>query len=189
MMITEPQTTAIDPLVHLAIDMHVDQQNRVQSVLVHERPFLGDLQLDSDPDDPALLIAIGEMMGLRQPLSASRISFLNHFAILWLDTAHWLIIQAPGELNALPQLLKQTFGADMTLSETAEGLTVQLNQAALDYLEHSANTRSFQHENNMQRLLKAQQPIQVMCAGQQSNYEVLVRKGCAQALWQWLKPH
>jgi sarcosine oxidase gamma subunit len=180
----------INPLVHLTIGTHVNQENRLQSIVVHERSFIGDLQLDSDPDDPALLIAVGEMMGVKQPLSACRITCLGHMVILWLDHTRWLILRSPGEQNSLSHLLTLSWGNDIQLSYHEGKLTARLNNAALTYLLNSANTQELSTNSTLYREKSMDclqhNAIQIFSVEAADNYEILVRKSCADTLLKWL---
>lgn len=180
----------MNPLVHITIGTHVNQENRLQSIVVHERSFIGELQLDSDPDDTALLIAVGDMLGVKQPLSACRISCFGQLVILWLDHNRWLILRSPGEQAPLEQLLVEIWGQDITLNEHDNKLTARLNEAALIYLLNSSNTQEFRTDSTDYRqasLEKLQQgDIQIQSVEAADNYEILVRKSCADTLLKWL---
>ncbi|SFG06297.1 sarcosine oxidase subunit gamma family protein [Neptunomonas qingdaonensis] len=184
------QRLSINPLVHITIGTHVNQENRLQSIVVHERSFIGNLQLDSDPDDLALLIAVGEMLGVKQPLSACRISCLGPLAILWLDHSRWLVLRSPGEQATLSELLIQTWGNDLTLTENEGQLSARLNTAALSYLLNSGNTQDFHLNSDLYRAQSLEclqhNPIQILSVETPDNYEVLVRKSCADTLLNWL---
>lgn len=181
----------INPLVHITIGTHVNQKNRLQSIVVHERSFIGDLQLDSDPDDPALLIAVGEMLGVKQPFSACRITCLGPLAILWLDHNRWLILRLPGEQASISELLMQTWGNDAVISDNDGQLSVRLNSTALSYLLNSDNTREFRGDGNLYREQSLNflqdNPIQILSVESTDNYEILLRKSCADMLLKWLK--
>ncbi len=179
-----------NPLVHITIGTHVNQENRLQSIVVHERSFIGDLQLDSDPDDLALLIAVGEMLGVKQPLSACRISCLGSLAILWLDHNRWLVLRSPGEQATLSELLVQIWGKDLTLLENEGQLSARLNTAALSYLLNSGNTQDFRQNSDLYRAQSRDclqhNPIQILSVETADDYEILVRKSCADTLLKWL---
>lgn len=184
-------TLPTNPLVHITIGTHVNQENRLQSIVVHERSFIGNLQLDSDPDDPALLIAVGEMLGVKQPLSACRISCLGQLSILWLDHNRWLILRSPGEQSSISQLLIQIWGKDITLVTDDKGqLTAHLNIAALNYLLSSENTQDFHQNSKAYRETSLhflqKNPIRILSLETTDNYEILVRKRCADTLLEWL---
>lgn len=181
---------SINPLVHLTIGTHVNQENRLESIVIHERSFIGELQLDSDPDDPALLIAVGEMLGVKQPLSACRISCLGQLAILWLDHHRWLILRSPGEQTSISQLLAQIWGKDITLFDNDGKLNARLNDAALNYLLNSNNTQEFRdnssHYREQSLNFLQQHPIQILSVETSGDYEILIRKSCADILLKWL---
>lgn len=186
----EQNSKSADTIVHLAIGTHVDKQNRMQSILVKERPFIGELELDTNPDDPALLIAVGEMLGVKQPLSATRITCLGSMAILWLNNKRWLVLRAPGSRENLSDVLSQHFGSDIRLEESHEGIKATLSCVAINYLLSSYNTiecnersssQSFAVESDYSVFIESLENPQ---SG--SEHEVLVRKKCAEALWDWL---
>ncbi|BBB30608.1 sarcosine oxidase subunit gamma family protein [Neptunomonas japonica] len=178
--------TPMNPLVHITIGTHVNQENLLQSIVVHERSFIGELQLDSDPDNTALLIAVGDMLGVKQPLSACRISCLGKLIILWLDHNRWLILRSPDEHTSLEQLLVQMWGQDITLGEHDKKLTARLSEAALIHLLNSSNTQEFRTDSTDYRQASLehlqQGEIQIQSVESADNYEILVRKSCADAL-------
>ena len=182
--------TLIDPLVHISIGTHVNSENQLQSIVVHERPFIGNLQLDSDPDNPDLLIAVGEMLGVKQPLSSCRLTCLGQLAILWLDHDRWLVLRAPGQSTHLAKLLEKTFGNDIQLNNEQETLTAHLNEAAINYLLNSDNTHEYRMDCSEYRFESLQalksRSIQVHIVEPTDNYEILVRKSFANILWEWL---
>lgn len=180
--------SSTDALVHIAIGTHIDQDNRVQGIRVHERPFIGDLQLDADPDNPALLIAVGEMLGVKQPLSACRLTCLGSLAIVWLSDQHWLVLRLPGEQGSLTTLLQRTFGDDLHLdcNQTGTTLLAHLNPAAINYLLSSENTRIFRKQPEAQITTTDTQAIRIESIESNDAFELLVRKGYANQLWDWL---
>lgn len=190
-MCKNQHTQPVNPLVHITIGTQVNQKNSLQSIIVQEQAFIGGLQLDSDPDDPALLIAVGEMLGVKQPLSACRISCLGPLAILWLDHDRWLILRAPGEQAALPELLTRVWGNDLTLIENEGQLSARLNTAALNYLLNSNNTQDLRQHSDLYREQShnclQNNPIQILSVEAADNYEILVRKSYADTLLKWLK--
>ncbi|RVU32198.1 hypothetical protein [Neptunomonas marina] len=173
-----------DPIVHLAIGSRVDQNNRVQHIAVNEHPFIGDLQLDSEPDNHALLIAVGEMMGVKRPLSARRITCLGRLAILWLDNGRWLALRAPGVQASLSELFSEIFGDNIEVSEIGEDISVTLNGLAQSHLLEAEHTITF---GQFSSELSLNQPILVHPI-ESEEYNVLVRRACADYLSRWLAP-
>ena len=178
------------PLVHLNIQVQLDNAQQVNGLMVREQPFIGDLQLDADPDNLSLLIAVGEVMGVQQPLTVTRISCLGSMAILWLDQHRWLVLPPPGRGLQVLQALEDTFGQDMSITEQDGKQYVQLNDAAIRYLLDSQNTREEHHEAQQRRLIAQQhlsnQGVELLTLSEASEYDILVRQSCADQLWHWL---
>ncbi|MCV6588671.1 MAG: sarcosine oxidase subunit gamma family protein [Marinobacterium sp.] len=195
------------PLVHLSLGAQVNSDNQVNHLQIEEQPFIGDLQLDADPDNHALLIAVGDMMGVQQPLTASRISCLSTLAIIWLDQVplqnrrgelikrnkpdqpRWLVLPRPGLTLQPAEALAQAFGQDLTLAQHADTIHLQLTDAAVRYLLDSQNTR----EEQAAQLRREQAAQQLQDQGATllpltafNRYDLLIRRSCADQLWQWL---
>lgn len=173
-------------LVHLNLQAGVDHDHRINSIIVRERPFIGDLGLDADPDDKQLLIALGEVMGVAQPLTVNRISCMGRLAILWINDNSWLVLPRAGDHESVHQALCETFGSDLTLEESESGrLLAQLTPAAINYLLSSANTRRFSEQHPSDAALG--QGVTILSLQETQDYDILVRKSCAESLWQWLQ--
>lgn len=173
-------------LVHLNVHAAVDQDRRINSIIVRERPFIGDLGLDTDPDDKQLLIALGEVMGVAQPLTVNRISCMGRLAILWVNENSWLVLPPAGAHESVYQALSETFGSDLILKESETGkLSAQLTPAAIHYLLSSANTRRFSELDVSEDMLT--EGINILTLQEAEDYDILVRKSCAESLWEWLQ--
>lgn len=180
------QPLAGGTLVHLNVQAAVDTDSRISSIIVRERPFIGDLGLDAEPDDKNLLIAIGEVMGVAHPLTVNRISCMGRLAILWINENRWLVLPPAGAHESIYQALRETFGEDLKLETTQEGqLKAHLNKAATHYLLSSSNTQQFSHLPVTEEELT--NGITIMSLHDTQDYDILVRKGCAESLWQWLQ--
>lgn len=173
-------------LVHLNVQAAVDQHHRINSIIVRERPFIGDLGLDADPEDQQLLIAIGEVMGVAQPLTVNRISCMGRLAILWVNENSWLVLPPTGAHESVYQALHETFGSDLALHETRSGkLSAELTPAAINYLLSSSNTRKFSDQDLSEHSLS--QGVNILTLQETQDYDILVRKSCAENLWHWLQ--
>lgn len=173
-------------LVHLNVHAAVDQNRRINSIIVRERPFIGDLGLDTDPDDKQLLIALGEVMGVAQPLTVNRISCMGRLAILWVNENSWLVLPPAGAHESVYQALHETFGSDLILKESESGnLCAQLTPAAIHYLLSSANTRRFSELDVSEDMLT--KGVNILTLQEAEDYDILVRKSCAESLWEWLQ--
>lgn len=173
-------------LVHLNVQAAVDQNHRINSIIVRERPFIGDLGLDADPEDKKLLIALGEVMGVSQPLTVNRISCMGRLAILWVNENSWLVLPPAGAHESVYQALYETFGSDLSLKESESGqLSAELTPAAIHYLLSSANTRRFSDSEVTETNLS--KGVNILTLKETQDYDILVRKSCAENLWQWLQ--
>ncbi|MCP4597547.1 sarcosine oxidase subunit gamma family protein [Neptuniibacter sp.] len=172
-------------LVHLNVQAAVDNDRRINSIIVRERPFIGDLALDAEPDKQ-LLIALGEVMSVSQPLTVNRISCMGRLAILWVNENSWLVLPAAGAHESVTQALYETFGSDLTLDEPESGqLSAQLTPAAINYLLSSSNTRRFSELNVSEEVLS--KGVNILTLKETQDYDILVRKSCAESLWEWLQ--
>ena len=173
-------------LVHLNVQAAVDNESRISSIIVRERPFIGDLGLDAEPNNQELLIALGEVMSVAQPLTVNRISCMGRLAILWINENRWLVLPPAGAHESVYQALRETFGEDLKLDQAEDGTTkAHLNEAAVHYLLSSANTQQFTDLPVTEVDLSA--GINIMSLQDAEDYDILVRKSCAETLWQWLQ--
>jgi len=172
-------------LVHLNVQAAVDNDRRINSIIVRERPFIGDLALDAEPDKQ-LLIALGEVMSVSQPLTVNRISCMGRLAILWVNENSWLVLPAAGAHESVTQALNETFGSDLNLEESESGqLSAQLTPAAINYLLSSSNTRRFSELSVSEEVLS--KGVNILTLKETQDYDILVRKSCAESLWEWLQ--
>lgn len=171
-------------LVHLNIQAAIDNDSRINSIIVRERPFIGDLALDTEPDQD-LLIAVGEVMGVAQPLTVNRISCMGRLAILWINENRWLVLPPTGAHESVFNALRETFGEDLKLETSEEGSKAFLNKAAIHYLLSSSNTQQFSCLPVTD--VELSEGINIMSLQDTKDYDILVRKSCAESLWQWLQ--
>lgn len=177
-------------LVHINLSIQVDKRDEITSIMVRERPFIGELNLDIDPDNLSLLIAVGEVMGVSQPLTVSRISCIGRLAILWLDLNRWLVLPPAGSHLSVWQALQDTFGQDIRFHNEGNLIQADLTEAAIRYLLESENAQDVHRQadcrrtDHQNRLLLEGVTIQSPAA--QHDYDILVRDRCAERLWQWL---
>lgn len=177
-------------LVHINLAIQTDDTDEVSSIMMRERPFIGELNLDIDPDNLSLLIAVGEVMGVAQPLTVSRISCIGKLAILWLDLNRWLVLPPTGSHLSVEQALRDTFGQDIQFQTEGETIQAKLTEAAVRYLLESDNTHEV-HRQADRRRADSQSSLQnegvtIMSPCDQREYDILVRDLCAERLWQWL---
>lgn len=178
--------TSAGTLVHLNLQAAVDHDSRINSIIVRERPFISDLGLDAEPEDKHLLIAVGEVMGVAQPLTANRISCMGRLAILWVNDNRWLVLPPAGAHESVYQALQETFGKDLALAEDDQGhLRAELSEAAIEYLLNSANTQRFSDLPLTGEQLA--QGVSILTLKETQDYDILVRKSCAESLWNWLQ--
>ncbi len=172
-------------LVHLNVQAAIGSDSRINSIIVRERPFIGDLGLDTEPNDKELLIALGEVMGVSQPLTVNRISCMGRLAILWVNENRWLVLPPAGAHESVLQAMRETFGEDLKLEESSGQLKAHLTQAAIHYLLSSSNTQQFSDLPVTEAELS--EGISIMSLHDTQDYDILVRKSCAESLWNWLQ--
>ena len=191
MSLTHTPQLADDPknqggtLVHLNVHAAVGNDSRINSIIVRERPFIGDIGLDAEPNNKELLIALGEVMGVSQPLTVNRISCMGRLAILWVNENRWLVLPPAGAHESVLQALRETFGEDLELNESSGQLKAHLTQAAIHYLLSSSNTQQFSDLPVTESELT--EGISILSFHDAQDYDILVRKSCAESLWQWLQ--
>ncbi|MBY4675177.1 sarcosine oxidase subunit gamma family protein [Marinobacterium arenosum] len=176
------------PLAHLNINVQFDSRYAVSGLMVREQPFIGELKLDTDPDNLALLIAVGEVMGVQQPLTVTRLSCIGSLAILWLDAHHWLVLPTPGRNLTVQEALEETFGDDLQIDQQDGQQRLRLSEAAIRYLLESQNTRE-EHRDGVARRSAAHHQLKeqgVQLLPLSDSHDILVRQSCADQLCQWL---
>lgn len=171
-------------LVHINLAIQTDSNAEVSSIMMRERPFIGELNLDIDPDNLSLLIAVGEVMDVAQPLTVSRISHVGSLAILWLDQTRWLVLPPPGSHLSVSQALLDTFGKNLELEADGDLVHVHLSEAAITTLQQCDDSTG---DDSVKRL--ATEGVTIMQPCDQREYDILVRDHCAERLWQWLSQH
>lgn len=176
--------TITSRLVHINLAIQTDNNAEVASIMMRERPFIGELNLDIDPDNLSLLIAVGEVMDVAQPLTVSRISHVGSLAILWLDQTRWLVLPPPGSHLSVSQALQDTFGNDLELEAEGDLVHARLSDAAIETLQQCDNSTG---DDSVKRL--AEEGVTIMQPCDQREYDILVRDHCAERLWQWLSQH
>ncbi len=180
-----------DPIVHISLKMLAGQTQRPQYVSLAEQPFITELQLNAEPNDPALLIAVGDMLGVEQPLSVFRISYLGELAILWLDHNRWLILPASDQSISIGEYLTQFFAEGISLIEDNKRLRAQLSPSAIMAILDSSISHEFcalasnSRETSATRL--ANESVYIDHLKQNDSYDLIVRQGCAIALDTWLR--
>lgn len=180
-----------DPIVHISLKMLAGQTQLPQYVSLAEQPFISELKLNAEPNDPALLIAVGEMLGVEQPLSVFRISFLGELAVLWLDHNRWLILSTCDQPFSISTYLAQYFAGGISLQEEHYPLTATLSPSAITTILDSSISHEFcAHEsNNLETSATrlANEPVYIHVLSNNESYDLLVRRGCAIALDTWLR--
>lgn len=180
-----------DPIVHISLKMLAGQTQIPQYVSLAEQPFISELKLNAEPNDPALLIAVGEMLGVEQPLSVFRISYLGQLAILWLDHNRWLILSTCDQPISISAYLSEYFADGISLQEESYPLTAKLTTSAITTILDSSISHEFcalesnSRETSATRLIN--EPVHIHVLSNNDSYELLVRRGCAIALDTWLR--
>ena len=177
-------------LVHINLSLQVDNAGDVGAIMMRERPFVGELNLDIDPDNLSFLIAVGDVTGAAQPLAVSRISCIGRLAILWLDVNRWLVLPPTGSLMSVRQALTDTFGQDIRFNTEDEQMHAELTEAAVHYLLESENTQDGHNEAADRRMASHKrlldEGVMIQSPSDQQEYDILVRDLCAEHLWQWM---
>jgi len=177
-------------LVHINLSLQVDNAGDVGAIMMRERPFVGELNLDIDPDNLSFLIAVGDVTGAAQPLAVSRISCIGRLAILWLDVNRWLVLPPTGSHLSVRQALTDTFGQDIRFNTEGEQMHAELTEAAMRYLLESENTQDGHNEAANRRMASHQrlldEGVMIQSPSDQQEYDILVRDLCAEHLWQWM---
>ena len=178
-----PNPTTPNRLKHINLAIQSSDAG-ISSVMMRERPFIGELNLDIDPDNLSLLIAVGEVMGVAQPLTVSRISCVGSLAILWLGQNRWLVLPPPGSQQPLAEALSETFGDTLSLDTRGDLLQARFDAAAIQLLQAQDDVAADKSFSRLQ-----QEGVLILQPCDQSEYDLLVREHCAQRLWQWMSQH
>ncbi|MGB0466616.1 MAG: sarcosine oxidase subunit gamma family protein [Pontibacterium sp.] len=174
-------------LVHINLAIQVDSREQITHIRMRERPFIGELNLDTDPDNLSLLIAVGDVMGVSQPLTVSRISCIGQVSILWLDSGHWLVLPVSGSQLSVKQALSDSFGQQIQFQTEDNLLQASLSETAINQLQANdknttpADPGKTAHQNHL-----LQNGISILSPADHQEYDILVRDHCAERLWQWL---
>lgn len=177
-------------LVHINLSIQADEQGEISSIMMRERPFVGELNLDIDPDNLSFLIAVGDVTGAAQPLAVSRITCIGKLAILWLDLDRWLVLPPTGSHLSVRQTLENTFGQDIQFKGEGDEMQAELTEAAVRYLLESENTQDTHRQADRRRLDShkrlVEEGVKIQSPSDQQDYDILVRDICAERLWQWM---
>ncbi|GGO87280.1 hypothetical protein GCM10011348_40100 [Marinobacterium nitratireducens] len=169
-----------NPLVHLELRRRLtDSGMRLE---LSEQPLVSELALEVDADE-ALLIALGELLMIDQPLRVQAIAHCADLTLLWLDNRHWLLLPTPGDERAAAERLSARLLPDAVRED---GEKLQLSDAWLSELPDS-----FQLWQSTAGALpvgsSASHPVIV--PGGDEHYQLLVRRAGAELLQRWLQPH
>ncbi len=89
-------------------------------VRLNEDQLFSSLGLQHQTDDPRLLIALGEMSASPRPLSACRISRLNHLLLLWISPAEWIVLPLPAGKSFQDQQASTSFHTGHDIEQAFE---------------------------------------------------------------------
>jgi hypothetical protein len=107
--------SAGSPLVYLNLASQSGQTR------LREDPLISSLHLTQRPDDPRLLIALGEISGSSRPIIPRRLTRLADALILWLDDREWLVLPHSRFNMDLELALDQCFGDSLSLELIPDG--------------------------------------------------------------------
>ncbi len=100
-----------NPLTQL--ELHCAPDARGLSLALAQPPLVDELALECDADG-ALVIALGNLLGLERPLAVTALHLHaqpggNSFSVLTLDSGNWLVVTGKGVTLPIQDLLKQHF--------------------------------------------------------------------------------
>nr|WP_067296349.1 hypothetical protein [Marinobacterium profundum] len=100
-----------NPLTQL--ELHCAPDARGLSLALATLPLVDELALECDADG-ALVIALGNLLGLERPLAVTELQLCtapdgSSFSVLALDSGNWLIITSSDAIVPMQQLLERHF--------------------------------------------------------------------------------
>lgn len=113
------------PLVQFLAEHEGRSQPGDAGVYLSERPFLGHLNLQGDPDDAAFLEAVGEVVGTSLPVEPNTVAESDHVTALWLGPNEWLLLTASDEQAGVEEALRAALGDRLyAITDLSGGQTV-----------------------------------------------------------------
>lgn len=151
-----------ETLVHLQIS------STNACLQIKEQPLVSELELDTDPDNLALLFAVAEVMEIDNPLTVTEVALFEQLALLQINSCHWL---------ALPNT-----------DNSALALATLLNDSKIsnqDAVKLSA-TQAQQLMAQSDSALTLDTDIEIRLALPDATYDLLMRRNNARKLKLWL---
>jgi len=191
--------TAADAIVSESPLARFDLANRAVTaaedarVVVHERAFLGHLNLRGDGDDPRFVAAVQGVIAVALPQTPNTASAAEGLTVCWLGPDEWLIV-CPGERRAAIEAgLRSAFaGIRSAITDVSGGQTIIVLRGAAvrEVLAKGCpldlHPRAFDVGRCAQSHL-AKAPILVRQVDRAPTFELIVRRSFADYLWTWLE--
>jgi sarcosine oxidase subunit gamma len=157
---------------------------------VAELPHLTQLNLRLDPKGPAA-DAVAQVLGLVLPTDPNTTTTHEDLTALWLGPDEWLLTAPPGTAADLEARLRTAFGDEPAAVTDVSANRVTLlitGPRARDLLAHGCaldlHPRAFGPGRCAQTMLAR---AQIVLAGEEDGFRVLVRSSFAGYLTDWLR--
>ena len=160
-------------------------------ILIHELPYLAQINLRADPNDGDLMQRLASTLGFALPVTPNTTASHNDLRALWLGPDEWLLVGPDDQRDTVDQALRSglygAFGSIVDVSANRTVLEIG-GPKARELLAHAIpidlDARSFGPGRSSQTLLaKAQVIIE---RRDESAFHVFVRASYAGYVADWL---
>ncbi len=158
---------------------------------LHERGFLGHINLRGNAADNAFTTSTGRVLGVALPITPNTVHASGERAVYWLCPSEWLIVCAHDEEQSLADQLGEALSSQFaSVVRIGGGQTVFCLDGpdARDILARGCpldlHPRAFADGQCAQTHV-AKAPVLLRCVA--GGIEVVVRRSFADYLWGWLK--
>ena len=181
------------PLVRFKLEARATHQPGSAGIIVHERAFLGHINLRGDAEDPRFVGAINEVLGGELPIAPNTVNDVEGNEVYWLGPNEWLIVTAPENAATIERALRSALkDVRVAITDVSGGQTViQIRGSKVrDLLAKGCpidlHPREFGIGQCAQSHL-AKAPVLIGQFENQACFEIVVRRSFADYLWTWLE--
>lgn len=180
------------PLADYALRFAELSAARPGDLFLREHPFLAQVNLRTDPNDPAVMQRLASSLGFALPVAPNTTAATEDCRALWLGPDEWLIVGPQDQEDALEQAMRDglagAFGSIVDVSASRTVLEIR-GVEARDLLLHGVpidlDTRSFDIGRCAQTLLGKAQLI-IERRGDEAAFHLYVRSSFTCYVADWL---
>ncbi|MGO4685910.1 sarcosine oxidase subunit gamma [Hyphomicrobium sp. 2TAF46] len=157
-------------------------------VWANEIPHLGYISLRGDSRDQAFVSGASKALGVPLPLDPCTLARSESVTVLWLSPDEWMIISAPGRVNALRASLEQALaGVRSQVVDNSGGYTQIFlgGTHALDVLRH-VSVYDFESLQPGRVVGTTFGKSSAYAFQQGDGYRLIVRRSFADYIWRYL---